>query len=275
MTMKLSELKTPFCRRKIITYASDHTTAVVKNRELQQIDGYLYKDKNIMDSYGQVTCRLYIYYPEAEIGIDAGSINHPDDRTVENVMPLIPSAFLESPQAAIADLDYAAANNEWITNTQVELARRIAPEKVDIYIEAQQRHREALDKKREEKQRKRAMEEAAFCKEKSEEAQNQIDKAIEIIRSGGVLDADYISIYHSRYNCHSYNIINHLARMYDVEIPLKVQGWINSKLLQVTISDGRAASLRHIGRGSQTFWGYMEQLIEAVCKEEESKRTAA
>jgi len=273
--MKLCELKTPFCRSRIITCARDHTTAVVKKRELQQVGGYLYKDKNIMDSYGQVTCRLYVYYPEAEIGIDAGSINHPDDRTVENVMSLIPSAFLESPQAAIADLDYAAANNEWIANTQVELARHIAPEKVDRYIEAQQRHRVALDKKCEEKQKKKAMEEAAFCKGKNEESQKQIDKAIEIICGGGVLEADCISIYHSRYDRRTYNIINHLARMYDVEIPLKVQGWINSKLLQVTISDGRATSMRHIGHTSKTFWGYMEQLIQAVCKEEERKHTAA
>lgn len=262
--MKLGDIQSPFHRKKIITYASDGCTAVVKNTDVQYVSDYLYKGRNRSDRYGQTFCRFYIYYPELGIGIEIGGIAYPDSRTAEEIQSGVPSALLQGPKAFIAELDRAVAEGKRIVNAQIELARRISPEKVEIYIEARQKYLDRQKEKHEQARKQKEEEDAAYCKEKNEEAQKQIDQALKIIRNDGELDNDYIQIFHSRYDCRSYQIVNYLAREYGVEIPLKVQGWINNSLIRVIIQDGKTVRIRHSGRISKTIWGYMDQLIQAI-----------
>lgn len=277
--MKISEIQSAFHRKEIITYASDGCTAVTKKMLLQQISGYLYKGKDKTDPYQQVHCRLYAFYSELGIGLDVGGVIYPGERTVEEIVAQVDPAMLKGPDAVIAELDRAVAEGGRVVNAQIELARHIAPEKVDGYVQARQHFLNLRAVQEERERQRRAKEHEVFCQVKNAEAQKQLEQALEIIRSGGRLENHFISFYPSRYDCRSYRIINHLARKYGVNIPLKVQGWINGKLIQVSIQDGHAESIRHTGKISKTIWGYLDQLFEAVCQEQntasEEKRIAS
>jgi len=272
--MKLESIQNTFRRRKIITYASDHCTAVVKNICLQQLAGYLYKGKNKSDQYGQTFCRFYIFYPELDIGMDVGGITYPDTRTVEEIQSWIDPALLQGPRAFIKALDQEVIEGKRIVNAQIELARYIAPEKVDVYIEARQQYLDKREAARKLDREKREAEDAAYCKEKNEETHKEINRALEILRTGGKLENDCVVFYKTRYDKRSYQIVNYLAREYGVEIPLKVQGWINHSLVHVIIRDGKTAQIRYTGRMSKTVWLYMDQLIHSVCEHESVQKSA-
>jgi hypothetical protein len=53
-----------------------------------------------------------------------------------------------------------------------------------------------------------------------------------------------------------------------VNIPLKVQGWINGKLIHVYVQNSHAESIRHAGKVSKTIWGYLSQLFEVARQEQ-------
>ena len=266
--MKISEIQNGFHQKKIITFANDGCTAVTKKMMLQQISGYLYKGKDNTDPDHQVHCRFYVFYPELDIGLDVGGVMYPGEMTVEEVAARVDPAMLKGPNAVIAELDRAVAEGGRVMNAQIELARHIVPERVDGYIQARQHFLDLRAAQEERARQKRAEEHKAFCQAKNAEAQKQLEQALEIIRSGGKLENHFIAFYPSYYDCRSYRIINYLARKYGVNIPLKVQGWINGKLIQVTIQDGHAERIRHTGKISKTIWKYLNQLIEAVCLEQ-------
>ena len=57
-------------------------------------------------------------------------------------------------------------------------------------------------------------------------------------------------------------------RQYQVEVPLRTQGWINDKLVNATVKGGKCEHLQYFcskgGRGSQKFFECMNALIRAV-----------
>ena len=266
--MKLSELPGEYARRKIITYAQDHNTAIEKNKDLQQIQGRLYKGKNDTDHYGQVTCRLYVYYEDLNIGIDIGAIYYPDEKTADEIVPKMSASLLQGPGAFIEELDHAVLAVQRITNAEIALARHIAPDKVPTYIAARQRRRDMDDERQAAERAKQADADAAYCEERNAETQRILDAALQTLQSGGILRNDSITFYHSRYDCRSYSIINHLARQYGVEFPLKVQGWINKRLTQVSIQDGRINAYWCKGGKSNTFMDYMNKLLGVILQGE-------
>lgn len=128
---------------------------------------------------------------------------------------------------------------------------------------------EALER---EKQRTRAVraeaEEKAFCESRNNEAGKVVDEAVNILRNGGVLENKIVKFYKSRYGCSAYSIFNYLMRQYQVNVPLRTQGWINDKLCSATIKDGRCVSLQFLraknSRGSKKFFECMDALILVV-----------
>ena len=114
-------------------------------------------------------------------------------------------------------------------------------------------------------------EDKAFCEARNGEAKQVVEEAVNILRSGGVLENRTVKFYRSRYSCSAYSIVNYLMRLYHIDVPPRTQGWINDKLSSVTIKDGRCVSLRYLraksNRGSQTFSVRMNDLIRAVIRQ--------
>ncbi len=77
----------------------------------------------------------------------------------------------------------------------------------------------------------------------------------------------------SRYDSSTYSIVNHLMRRYQVDVPLRAQGWINDKLISVTIENGKCEHLRYMrskgAQCSQKIFDCMHELILKVCSETE------
>ena len=111
-------------------------------------------------------------------------------------------------------------------------------------------------------------EEKACCEEQNRAAEQAVSAAIQILRNGGVLENTTVKFYQSRYSASCYSIVNYLMRLYHVDVPLRTQGWIKDKLVNVTILEGRCSQLQYMhakgSRCSQKIWDCMSSLIWAV-----------
>lgn len=123
------------------------------------------------------------------------------------------------------------------------------------------------------RQAEQEKQDCAFCEEQNRKAEQMIDSAIRTIRGGGTLKNDPIIIYKSRYDSSTYSLVNHLMRRYQVNVPLRTQGWINDKLVSVTIENGKCEHLRYMrskgAQCSQKIFDCMHELILKVCSETE------
>ena len=108
----------------------------------------------------------------------------------------------------------------------------------------------------------------AYCRKCNQLAEKQVQKALRVIREGGVLRNDTVEFYRSRYDFSVCSIFLHLMKLYYVDVPLRVQGWITTKLVSATIADGRCSDIHFWGnkgdRTSQRFVDCMNELIRAV-----------
>ena len=111
-------------------------------------------------------------------------------------------------------------------------------------------------------------EEQEFCKRLNGEAEQTVSAALEIIRNGGVLKNETVTFYQGRHDSKTYSIFYYLMRQYQVDVPLRTRGWINDKLVNATIQDGKCERLQFFrskaGRCSQKFFQCMNALIRAV-----------
>ena len=131
---------------------------------------------------------------------------------------------------------------------------------------------------KEKRQRERAeraarveAEERAYCEAENQKAEQAVSEATQIIRNGGVLKNVPVRFFRSRYDARSYSIVNYLMRLYHVEVPLRTQGWVNNKLTEVTIQNGRCSGFRYLraknGSPSEKFYSCMNELIRAVAEQ--------
>ena len=122
--------------------------------------------------------------------------------------------------------------------------------------------------KEQERKAKADAEDRAYCQERNQRAEQQVQEAIRIIREGGVLQNDTVEFYRDKYDSSACSIVLYLMRQYQVDVPLRTQGWITSKLAAATIADGRCSHLQFWGRksdrASQRFVVCMNELIHAV-----------
>lgn len=122
--------------------------------------------------------------------------------------------------------------------------------------------------KEQERKAKADAEDRAYCQERNQRAEQQVQEAIRIIREGGVLRNDTVEFYRGRHDSSACSIVLYLMRRYQVDVPLRTQGWITSKLAAATIADGRCSNLQFWGRksdrASQRFVDCMNELIHAV-----------
>lgn len=262
----LGDLTTPYIQRKVytLTYSSGNH-AVLHHEELQQISGTLCRGRDETSSFGDVRCVIYIYFEDVGYGVAAGSVQDPAHVDAQTYLAGIAPERFASPEAYIAWLDGTVEIKGFINNAYIALARKIAPNKVPTYEQARLDYYTETQRRDEERRKAREEQDAAFCQEENAKADAQVDKAIAVIRSGGLLENVFITYYRSRYNVMSYSVINHIARKYGVNIPISVQGWIDRALRSVIIRDGAAVSYFHRSKSkSGTFGRYMNNVIAAV-----------
>lgn len=134
-----------------------------------------------------------------------------------------------------------------------------------------QKHREKRRKTEEERRRKAAEEEKLFCEGMNAKAEEQISNAILAVKNGGTISNEPVVFYSSQYDRSSTVLVNCLLRRYNIPTPVRTQGWINEKLISITVKDGRCGDLRFWkakgGRCSEKVWDCLNALVCAILEE--------
>ena len=262
--MELRELTGPYEKRNVITYKRDNTTATIKRIPLQHIAGPAYRDADRKDKCGQCYCHIYVYFDALQIGVDIGGVVHPGLQTVDSILDSVKKQMLETPEMIVAGMDRAVHEGRFISNAWIEFARYAAPDRVEVYQKARLSYIAERERREAELQKTLAAKEAQQRNEKNEAAQRIVDQALAIIRSDGRLANESITICRATCSCSEYKLVNYIARQLGVDIPLKVQGWINSKLIFIDVKGGSVNSFSYYGKLSKTFRHYMNQIIDVV-----------
>lgn len=264
--MTFADLTTPFARRKVFVLAADSSNrAVVHHEDIQQIRGTLYRGRDQGDSWGGISCDIYIYYESLGWGVAMSCVHDPAEADQEASLKTVDFSLIDTPEAFMAWMDYRVEKKQFINNAYIALARKIDPERVPVYEKARLDYYAESKRRDQERQRAREAQDAAYCKEENAKADAVVAKAVEILRSGGQLENTFITYYKGRYDGMTYSVINHIARLYGVSIPISVQGWINRSLSSMEIQDGHVTRYWRRGKSkSNTVGGYLDQLITAV-----------
>ena len=263
--MKLSECAAPFERLPVHTYKKDGNTPIIKHLDLQQLEGTLYRGRAPAPEYGRSYCPICLFFTDIGYGIQIGTVS--DDYTLEEVKQSYPN-IAGSIAEFITEIERRAADQLFIREIEIALINQIWPEREPFYRACRQAYKERQDARRAQEKAAKAARDAKEKAELDAETERKLTEAKRIIRDGGKLENETISFYVNHYRSEGRSIVLHLMRMYDINVPLKVQGWINNKLANVSISDSGCAGYQYMrngrAKGSQAFYGYMAALIDAI-----------
>lgn len=260
-----------FEKRRYYTYGkADYNKPVAHYADMEHVAGALYRGIPYNDEYGISYTDFFFWYEQHGIGWKDG--NRRTDWAEEDMPGMIERASIfDTPEKFIAELDRRAAGEQcaanWIGAREVEIARIIAPENVSIYLEARERHRVEQEAKEREREAARAEKDAAFVAEQNAKSDEQIKKAVDVFENGGEFRNVEIDICRDRYDTSTYTLVNHLANIYNVNIPIKLKGWIANNLYSVIVEpDGRIERIRlNDGkRKSTTIFEYLNKLAAAI-----------
>lgn len=263
--MKLNELTTPFESFRVVTYNADQTKALYKNKSMQLITGSIYRGETVKEEYND-HCDVYACYDGMTVGIWIGSVR--TDYTVDEVMEQIRRKGMDSLENYMAAIKTRLEKQDHFRFTEIEFIKHITPELENQMWESRKVFAENQRKKRMEEAAQREAEDQAFIAAQNAEAEQTVNKAMEILRNGGKLENHIITFYESRYKYSSYSIVNYLMRKFGVNVPIKTQGWINNKLGSAMIENGKCERLQYYrakgAQCSQKFFDYMNELLAKV-----------
>lgn len=263
--MRMENLTTPFEIFRVVTYNADQTKALYKNKSMQLITGSIYRGETIKEEYND-HCDVYAVYDGMTVGIWIGSIR--TDYSVDEVMEQIRRKGMDSLENYIAAIKTRLEKQDYFRYTEIEFIKHIAPELENQMWESRKVFAENQHKKRMEQAAQREAEDQAFIAAQNAEAEQTVNKAMEILRNGGKLDNDTVTFYESRYEHSSYSIVNYLMRKYGVNVPIRTQGWINEKLVSAKIENGKCEHLQYYkakgAQCSQKFFDCMNELLAKV-----------
>lgn len=262
--MLLNDIETNFETHKVLMYGSDGNKVIKRNVDMQHIKGNFYRGKNIKNpNCSYESCELFAFYPEINIGIELRTL--PVDDEVDKIIEVYKNSAFVSTEKFIECMDRLVENGGFIGSIHIELAKYIKPENVSVYQKAkiEFNKRKMLENQKLAEQREK--EEKQYCEEKNKQAEEKISETIEKFKSDGEIQNSIVTFYKRRYDSSSYSIINHIARKYNIKIPLKVQGWINEHLVTIRIKGGEMDGYTyHRGHKSTTIYNYINALIKAI-----------
>ena len=270
-TMKVTlnaHFSTPYEDIKIIRYAKDGNTVITKKVNAQNIGGNFYATAAESSEYCNYKTReIFVFYPSIALGLYLDRID--EERTVT-----LPDS-VSTPENLIAYMDDLATHEAHIQLTFVEIAKRIAPERIPDYMRSREIHRQRQQERTAKLEAERQEAYRQEIERTNAAAEKQEHDSIRIFRQGGEIENSTISF--ARMGEDGYPkesstcILLHLLRKYGISVPLKTQGWINNSLYRVYIRDGRIASISRNRRSSisQTAIECLSTLCQIINESEE------
>lgn len=265
--MTLIEITTPYEQKQMYRYLSDGNTVKLSSTRVKLIRKPYYMSEPKTDEYGNTYADIYVWYPKYDDGCGIKLMNLRTDTEVEKLCTYNDDAY-ETPEKfirTVTELVYPRMLEIFLVN---EMNPELVPflmKKRDAYLEARAR-KEAENKRRQEEEDKK------YVFEQNEILKNIVENAVEILKHDGILKNITVTEYRDKYDYSEYKLVNYLARGYDVKIPLRTQGWINSTLAEIEIKNGGITSYRRMPNTnpSNSIWKYMDELIEKVRQTEEN-----
>lgn len=265
--MMLKEITAPFENHRVITYNYRGDKAVYHNIPMKPAFGNIYIGESEPTGYGRSNCVAYAYFQDKNIGITMHQYS--DDTEIDNVKRDADAYCLGSISDFIERIRRIIEAGSWVTLLEVELLINVAPELVDGAYEARRKHRERLDEQNRIRKQKETEEEEKYVKEQNEKAEAEINKALDIIRNGGLLINKEFSIYEGRYDRKDYCVITYFLDKYGISMPIRTRAWVINSLATITIGeDGAIGKYQYYkqgrSKGSTTVWKYLEDMIKTV-----------
>lgn len=176
--MHITELTTPYVKRKIIEYGSgrNYNTPVRHWHEVQQVAGSLYKGRETEGPYGEQECDLYLLYdgvPEGIRYMRRRRIRKED--TPEYLLGLLQTEGRASLSDYLNDLEQDMENSRWVGLADIEFVKQFdesMAQRMSIYREGRLEQREQIRQKLESE---RLAEKAADDEKRRQEKQAQRD----------------------------------------------------------------------------------------------------
>lgn len=141
---------------------------------------------------------------------------------------------------------------------------------VDICLELRSRYNIVLTEKEKGRIEQAKAEKEKELQQAEKETSEAVEAATQTILHGGIIKNTRVKIPHGNSGLKTVSLINYLLQMFEISVPLRTQGWINEKLVEVTIKDRKVASLRFLRKNkakcSGSFFDYMDLLVSAVLK---------
>lgn len=225
--------------------------------EAEPITEWLYMHKQNVDQNGNTDVDFYLYYPSINNGIYLTSrkIWRGDDSFISTMQ--IENERFSSPDGFISAMDTAVANNQWVGNAEIEFVSQFNTEKANAYSAYRLAYLEKQDIKHAEQEAqrkaKREAEEAAAKQKK----QDLIDNFLSMVKNGGKVN-----------NANS--VLIDVCNQFNVDIPIKLKGWVYKSLASITFANGEAISCASYGSKSTTIFKYLKTLTNRI-KETENE----
>lgn len=160
-------------------------------------------------------------------------------------------------------------NNQFINVAEIKLMELAgeSEEYIQTLIDHRQKVIDLREKESQEREAKKEAEEQAYITEQNNKAEAIIKNAEQaIINNETVKNVDITLYKSSKYNSNTTSLILHLMKKYNINVPMKTQGWINKALTEVYYDDEYGLSYRYYtsSADSTVFHKYLHQLVEAV-----------
>lgn len=271
--MKMNELESTFESKRVIMYNTKGDKAVYHNKNVRHVSGNIYCGEIAGETYDQ-HCDLFMFYEGISVGMWICGMSASDD--MEVAIEVASRNGLDTLENYKAAIQSRIANDEHFRFTEIEFSKYIDPDLEKQMWESRKNYAIKREKIERERREKREAEDQAYIQQMNDQAQQLVNQAIEVIKSGnGKLDNCDVVIYESRYHSHTYSMINYLARKYGVKIPIKTQGWINESLANVTLENWTCEHCQFYkkkgGKCSTKVFEYVTQLAQTIRDYKEEK----
>jgi len=265
--MKLENLTGELEDRRILAYSkNDGNTVVRHNKPMRKIAENVYAGNPDECEYSDC-CDIYIMFDDVKYGVRIFAVSK--ETEVDSVLENLRRDKLDTKDGFAEWAEGIMESGRFVKLLLVEFVGQFKPELVPDMMKAREVYKEKMEQKRAEERAQEEAENAEFVRAENEKTEKMISAALDVLKNGGKLENDTITVYRSRYDSSSYSIVNYLFRKYGVNCPIKTQGWVNNSLRSLSIKDGKCYGLQRIthnkqSKCSQRIFECVDELIAAV-----------
>lgn len=264
--MRIDEMIGDFRRVRAIMYSVKGDKAVYHWRNMRQMVGVVYVGEAEIDECGNVHYTVYVKWPDVDVALYLEKVYAWNDS--KEIISRMEELGFDSKESFLSMIDKRIKERDHIRLIEIEMLKHVAPKMVSAAIESRDECIATREMIAAEKNRQRIAEDQEFVRESNARTQEIINKAIETIKVGGVIENQDITFWSSRYDRRTVKLIPHLMDRYMVGVPIRTRGWICNRLNSVVIRNGHAAGCNWMrsngGAVSEKFWDCMDALVREV-----------